>query len=400
MLIRFLLALRAAGLKTGLTEFLALLAALEAGEGRLSIEDFHALARAVLVKDEGLYDRYDRAFAAFFEGIAEAVPDWLAGIPEEWLRAALGRELSDEEKARIEAMGSLERLLEELRRRMEEQKGRHAGGNRWIGTGGTSPFGHGGYNPEGIRIGGKGGQGRAVKVWEKREYRNLDEEVELGRRNFQMALRRLRRFAREGAAEELDLDGTIEATARNAGWLDVQMRPERRNAVKLLLFIDIGGSMDEHVRVCEELFSAARAEFKHLEHFYFHNCLYEHVWKDNRRRWQESTPTAELLHKYNADWRVIFVGDASMSPYELTQPGGSVEHWNEEAGITWLRRVLATWPRAAWLNPAEQPYWSYTPTIGMIRELFDERMFPLTPAGIGEAIAALKRPRAAPLVEA
>lgn len=391
MLIRFLLTLRAFGLKIGLSEFLVLLEALKQGHAQLSIEDFHALARAALVKDEGLYDRYDRAFGAFFDGIASHVPDWLKDIPADWLRQTFARELTEEEKAKLEAFGSLEKLLDELKKRMEEQQGRHFGGNRWIGTGGTSPFGHGGFHPEGVRIGGKSQQGRAAKVWEQREYRNLDDDVELGRRNFQVALRRLRKFAREGAADELDLDGTIDATAKNAGWLDLKLRPERHNAIKLLLFIDIGGSMDEHIRVCEELFSAAKAEFKHFEHFYFHNCLYERVWKDNRRRWTESTPTSEVLHKYPADYRVIFVGDASMSPLELIEPGGSVEGWNEEAGRVWLQRVLATWPRCVWLNPCEREHWHYTPTIEHIRGLFGERMYPLTLGGIGEAIEGLKK---------
>ena len=400
MLIRFLLTLRAFGLKIGLSEYLTLLEALKQGHAQLSLEDFYALARAAWIKDENLYDRYDRAFGAFFNGAAELVPDWMKDIPPEWLEQQFLRELSEEDKAKLQALGSLEQLMAELRKRLEEQTERHAGGNRWIGTGGTSPFGHGGYNPQGVRIGGKGQQGKAVKIWEKREYRNLDDEVELGRRNFQIALRRLRKFAREGAADELDLDGTIDATARNAGWLDLKLRPERHNAVKLLLFIDIGGSMDEHIRVCEELFSAAKAEFKHLEHYYFHNCLYDRVWKDNRRRWQETTPTQELLHKYPADYRVIFVGDASMSPLELLEPGGSIEHWNEESGLVWLQRVLRTWPRCVWLNPAEREYWQYTPTIHHIRKAFGERMYPLTLAGITEAIDGLKRSSAPVMADA
>jgi hypothetical protein len=391
MLIRFLLTLRAFGLKIGLSEFLMLLEALRRGHAQLSVDDFYHLARAALVKDEGLFDRYDRAFSAFFSGLAEQVPDWLKDVPADWLEQTFGRQLSDEEKAQLSRYGSPQELMDELNKRLQEQTGRHAGGNRWIGTGGTSAFGHGGYHPEGVRIGGKSQQGRATKVWEQRNFRNLDDEVELGRRNFQVALRRLRKFAREGAADELDLDGTIDATARNAGWLDLKLRPERHNAVKLLLFIDIGGSMDEHIRVCEELFSAAKAEFKHLEHYYFHNCLYERVWKDNRRRWQETTPTQDLLHKYPADYRVIFIGDASMSPLELLEPGGSVEHWNEEAGSVWLQRVLQTWPRCVWLNPTERDYWNYTPTIGHIRQTFSDRMYPLTLGGISEAIDGLRR---------
>ena len=355
------------------------------------------IARAAWIKDEALYDRYDRAFAAFFEGIANQVPDWFKDIPEDWLRETFGRELSADERAQLQALGSLEKLMEELKKRMAEQTERHSGGNRWIGTGGTSPFGHGGYNPQGVRIGGKSQQGRAVKIWEKREYRNLDNEVELGRRNFQVALRRLRKFAREGAVDEFDLDGTIDATARNAGWLDLKLRPERHNAIKLLLFVDIGGSMDEHIRVCEELFSAAKAEFKHLQQFYFHNALYDRVWKDNRRRWAETTPTRELLHKYSADYRVIFVGDASMSPLELLEPGGSIEHFNEESGVVWLNRVLATWPRSVWLNPTDREHWHYTPTITQIKNMLSERMFPLTLGGISEAINALKRKEMAPI---
>ena len=397
MLIRFLLTLRAFGLKIGLSEFLMLLEALKRGEAQLSLEDFYVLARAAWIKDEALYDRYDRAFAAFFEGIASVVPDWLKDIPDDWLREAFGRQLSDEEKAQLQALGSLDKLMEELKKRMAEQTERHQGGNRWIGTGGTSPFGNAGFNPQGVRIGGKSQQGRAAKIWEKREYRNLDDEVELGRRNFQVALRRLRRFARAGAADEFDLGGTIDATARNAGWLDLKLRPERHNAIKLLLFIDIGGSMDEHIRVCQELFSAAKAEFKHLEQFYFHNALYDRVWKDNRRRWSESTPTRELLHKYSADYRVIFVGDASMSPLELLEPGGSIEHFNEESGVVWLNRVLTTWPRAVWLNPTEREHWHYTPTIRHIQQILTDRMFALTLGGISEAINALKRREKAPL---
>ncbi len=396
MLIRFLLTLRAFGLKIGLGEFLALLQALKVGLAQLSISDFYVLARTVLIKDETLYDRYDRAFSAFFDGIANHAPEWLKDVPPDWLRQVFERELSDEEKAQLKAFGSLQALMDALRERLAEQTERHQGGNRWIGTGGTSPFGHGGYHPEGVRIGGRSQQRRAAKVWEQRAYRNLDDDVELGRRNFQVALRRLRKFAREGAADELDLDDTIRSTARNAGWLDLKLRPERHNALKLLLFIDIGGSMDDHIRVCEELFSAAKAEFKHLEHFYFHNCVYERVWKDNRRRHNESTPTLELMRKYSQDYRVILVGDASMSPLEVLEPGGSIEHWNEESGQAWLMRLVRTWPRLAWLNPAERQHWGYTPTITHIRRIVGDRMFPLTVSGIGEAIDALKRPLAAP----
>lgn len=390
MLIRFFLFLRAAGLKPGLNEFLMLLGALKAGFARASVDEFHALARACLIKDETQFDRYDRAFGAYFEGVQAVTPDFGGEVPSEWLQQQAQLLLSDEEKARIAALGGFEKLLETLAERLKEQQGRHQGGSKWIGTGGTSPFGHGGYNPEGIRIGGRSGQRRAVKVWEQRAFRNLDDRLELGTRNIALALRKLRRFAREGAAEELDLDGTIRGTARNAGLLDLKFRPERHNAVKVLLLLDIGGSMDEHVRMCEELFSAARSEFKHLEHYYFHNCLYERVWKDNGRRWSEWTPTFDLLHKYPADYRLIFVGDASMSPYEVLKPGGSVEHWNEEAGAVWIARAVELWRRAIWLNPVPEEQWGWTPSIGIVRELMGERMYPLTLEGLTRAIERLR----------
>ena len=319
----------------------------------------------------------------------EAGPD-AVDLPEDWLRLLNEKFLTDEEKAEIEALGGFDKLMETLRQRLAEQSGRHEGGSKWIGTGGTSPFGHGGYNPEGVRIGGPGRQGRAVKVWEKREYRNLDDSVELGTRNIKVALRRLRRFARQGAADELDLDGTIHGTARQ-GWLDIQMRPERRNTIKLLLLLDIGGSMDAHVALCQELFSAARSEFKHLEFWYFHNCLYEGVWKDNRRRHAEKTPTWDLIHRLNSDWRCVFVGDASMSPYEITMPGGSVEHYNEEAGAVWMRRARDQWPRSVWLNPTPERFWRHTPSTGMIGELMEGRMFPLTLGGLDDAMRTLVR---------
>jgi uncharacterized protein len=391
VLIRFFLALRSAGLKPGIAEFLQLVDALRAGLAESSIDRFHSLARACLVKDETRFDLYDRVFAAYFHGVDSLSPDLLADLPQEWLRKQAELLLSDEEKARIEAMGGWEALMKALQERLAEQRERHQGGSRWIGTGGTSPFGNSGFNPEGIRIGGGARQGRAVKVWEQRAYRNLDDQLLLGTRNIALALRKLRRFAREGAADELDLDGTVRDTARNAGWLDLRFRPERHNAVKILLFLDIGGSMDAHVRTCEELFSAARAEFKHLEHFYFHNCLYERVWRDNARRWSEWQPTADVLHKYPADYRVIFVGDASMSPHEIVQPGGSVEHWNEEAGSAWMKRVLDVYARAVWLNPVPQHEWDYTPSIGILREIVGERMFPLTLDGLGRAIERLRR---------
>ncbi|MCL2346211.1 MAG: VWA domain-containing protein [Desulfobulbus sp.] len=388
MLIDFFLHLKTRQLPVSTKELLALLEALEARLVEFSLDDFYLLARAVLVKDEAHYDRYDRAFAEYFKGV-EALPGLAAAIPEEWLRLAARRHLSEADRQKLEKLG-LDKLFEQFKQRLAEQKERHAGGSKWIGTGGSSPFGHGGYHPEGIRIGGQSAGNRtAVKVWEKREFRNLDDSVELGARNIQVALRRLRRFARQGAATELDLDGTIAGTARNGGWLDLHLRPERHNAVKVLLFLDIGGSMDDHIRACEELFSAARSEFKHLEHFYFHNCVYEGVWKDNRRRHDERLATWDLLRTYGPDYRLVLVGDASMSPYEVSHPGGSVEHWNEEAGGVWLQRLLQTWPRAAWLNPLPEKRWGFTPSIRMIRELLGERMFPLSPEGLERAMRSL-----------
>ncbi len=406
MLIRFFLMLRAAGVPASLTEFLALLEALskglagpaasnEAARGTVPsggmTEQFYWLSRALLVKDERHYDRFDRVFAAHFEGAEAAFEALLtAELPADWLASRLALQLSEEDKARIESLGGWEALMEALRRRLEEQKARHQGGNRWIGTGGTSPFGNAGYHPEGVRIGGQGGSRRAVKVWERREFRNLDDAAELGARNVKIALRRLRRFARQGAADTLDLDGTIESTARRAGLLDIRMVPERRNAVKVLLFLDIGGSMDDHVRACEELFSAARGEFKHLEHFYFHNFVYESVWKDNRRRHGERTPLPQVLRTYGPDYRLVIVGDATMSPYEILQPGGSIEHWNEEPGAAWMKRLLASFPRHAWLNPEPRDRWDYTPSIRITRELVEERMFPLTLAGLDRAMRSLQ----------
>ncbi len=390
MLFGFFQTLRIAGLKPGLGEFLALLEALQKHVVIFNIDEFYILARTILVKDESHYDRYDRAFAAYFKGVEQMFAGFEQAIPEEWLRAEMLKLLSDEEKAKIAALGGFEQLMETLRQRLEEQKDRHQGGNKWVGTGGTSPFGNSGYNPEGVRIGGEGGGKRGVKVWEKREYRNLDDQVEIGTRNIKVALRKLRRFAREGAPDELDLDGTIESTARNAGWLDLKMQPERHNAVKLLLFLDVGGSMDPHVKVCEELFSACKTEFKHLEYYYFHNFIYESVWKDNRRRHGERIPTFDLLNKFTPDYKVIFVGDATMSPYEIVHPGGSVEHWNEEAGAVWFRRITAAFPRTVWLNPEAQDRWQYTPSIQATQELLDgERMFPLTLDGLSRAIRRL-----------
>ncbi|MFZ9709278.1 MAG: vWA domain-containing protein, partial [Steroidobacteraceae bacterium] len=340
------------------------------------------------------FDRFDRVFAEHFAGAERAFERLVAEIPAEWLRSMGERLFTEEERARLEALGSWDELLKTLRERLAEQKERHEGGNRWIGTRGTSPFGSGGFNPEGIRIGNAGArQRRAVKVWEAREYRNLDDQRQLGTRNIKLALRRLRRFARQGAADELDLDGTIAATARNAGWLDLRLRAERRNAVKVLLLLDIGGSMDDHVRLCEELFSAARSEFRHLEYFYFHNFVYETLWKDNRRRSSERIPTMELLRRFNPDHRLIFVGDAAMSPHEIVQPGGSVEHWNEESGAVWMQRLTAHFPRAAWLNPETEDRWDWTPSIRMTAELLGQRMFPLTLEGIERATISLRQQR-------
>jgi uncharacterized protein with von Willebrand factor type A (vWA) domain len=393
MLVRFFLALRKGGVPVTLTEFLTLLEGLRERVAWASAQDFYYLARTCLVKDERRYDRFDRVFAEFFNGAEQLFAELAANVPEDWLRALAERNLTEEEKRQVQALGGWEKLLETLRERLEEQKGRHEGGNKWIGTRGTSPFGANGYNPEGIRIGQSGSRNRrAVKVWDQREYRNFDDTVELGTRNMKLALRKLRKFAREGAADQLDLDGTIDATARNAGLLDLKLVPERRNAVKVLLFLDVGGSMDDHIRICEELFSAARGEFKHLEHFYFHNFLYESVWKDNRRRFAAVTPTAQLMRTYGRDYRVIFVGDATMSPYEITQPGGSVEHWNKEAGSTWMERMTATYPRLVWLNPERPERWGHTASIQITRELVGERMFPVTIQGLDDAIKALRQP--------
>ncbi|NBX43955.1 MAG: VWA domain-containing protein [Gammaproteobacteria bacterium] len=393
MLVRFFYELREAGIPVSLTEFLALLGALQQGVSAQGAERFYWLARLSLIKDERFFDRFDRVFAAHFAGAERAFEKWAAEIPPEWLQARMQQQLTEEERRKVQALGGWEKLLETLKQRLAEQKERHQGGNKWIGTGGTSPFGSGGYNPEGIRIGEAGArQRRAVKVWEAREYRNFDDQRELGTRQFKIALRGLRKFARQGAADELDLDGTIEATARNAGWLDLKLRPERRNAVKVLLLLDVGGSMDEHVRGVEALFSAARSEFRHLESFYFHNFIYEYLWKDNRRRQRERSSTLELMRRFNSDYRVIIVGDASMSPYEILQPGGSVEHWNEESGEVWLKRVSAHFPHLIWLNPLPQARWDWTPSVGMTRSLVHEQMYPLSLEGLERAMRALRRP--------
>jgi len=391
MFFSFVDELRAAGIPASLKEHLLLLEALDAEVIGASPEDFYYLARAVFVKDEGLLDRFDLVFGKVFKGLEAEYGTDAAPIPEEWLRKVAELYLTPEQMAEIEALGSWDEIMAALRQRLEEQKERHQGGSKWIGTAGTSPFGAYGYNPEGVRIGQEGGRNRsAIKVWDKREFRNLDSEVELGTRNIKVALRRLRRFAREGAADELDIDATIDGTARR-GWLDIRMRPERHNAVKLLLFLDVGGSMDPHVKVCEELFSAATSEFKNLEFFYFHNCLYESVWKDNRRRHAERTATWDVLHKFGHDYKLVFVGDAAMSPYEVSHPGGSVEHFNEEAGAVWMQRMVNTYPAAVWLNPTPEKYWGYSPSTGILRELMKDRMYPLTLAGLDEAMRTLTR---------
>ena len=391
MLLHFFTALREARVPVSLREYLMLLGALERDLADKRLEDFYHLSRATLVKDERHLDRFDRVFGSVFKGIeslGEAVEP--AAIPEEWLRRLADKYLSDAEKAELKALG-WDKLFETLKQRLAEQKERHQGGSKWIGTGGTSPFGAYGYNPEGIRIGQDGNRNfRAVKVWDKREFRDLDDGVELGTRNLRLALRRLRRFARTGAAEELDLDGTIRSSAAR-GYLDLRLRPERRNAVKVLLFFDVGGSMDWHIEQAEELFSAARLEFKHVAHFYFHNCPYEAVWTDNRRRHDERTPLEEVIRTYPSDYRVVFVGDASMSPYEIAMAGGSVEHWNEEPGAAWLQRLLDHFPKAVWLNPVPAAQWDYTQSIGMVRSLVGGRMFPLTLEGLDGAMRALLR---------
>jgi hypothetical protein len=391
MLIDFFLHLKSAKLPVSTREFLTLLDALKHDVASTSIDDFYFLARTCLVKDEALYDRFNVAFGAYFTGVA-GVLDIHADVPEEWLRKMIEGSLTDEEKALIAALGGWDKLMETLRQRLEEQRGRHQGGSKWIGTAGTSPFGAYGYNPEGIRIGQQGGRSRsAIKVWDERTFRNLDDSVEVNTRNIKIALRRLRRFARQGIPEEFDLDTTIERTARNAGWLDVQLRPERRNRIKVLLFLDVGGSMDPHVQVCEELFSAARSEFRHLEYFYFHNCIYDHVWRENARRRNERIATFDLLHKYGRDWKLIFVGDAAMSPYELVQPGGSVEYANDEPGVVWLKRLIAAYRHAIWLNPEPERTWQYTRSTQMVLEVLGPRMFPLTLDGLQRGIAALRK---------
>jgi len=390
MFVSFFQQLKSAGVPVSLREYLTLMEAMQGDLAERRVENFYYLARAALVKDERNLDKFDRVFGTVFKGL-EMVSDGIeADIPAEWLKKLTDKYLTEEEKKQIEALGGLDKLMETLKQRLAEQKGRHQGGSKWIGTGGTSPFGNGGYNPEGIRIGGESTHRRAVKVWDKREFKDLDDDVELGTRNIKVALRRLRKFARTGHADELDLDGTIKGTAHK-GYLDIQMRPERHNAVKVLLFFDIGGSMDFHIKATEELFSAARTEFKHMEHFYFHNCLYEKVWKENSRRFQATTPTWDVLHTYPHDYKVVFVGDASMSPYEISVTGGSVEHYNDEAGATWLERVTRTYPATVWLNPVPEREWGYTHSIQMVKQLMGGRMYPLTLDGLDRAMRELVR---------
>ena len=390
MLIDFFLKLKSHKLPVSIKEYLTLLEAMGKDVIGPSIDEFYYLSRTALVKDEANFDKFDRAFAEFWQGV-ETIPGIEAQIPLEWLLKQVELTLSEEEKQQIQALGGWDKLMETLKQRLEEQKGRHQGGSKWIGTGGTSPFGAYGYNPEGIRIGQDKGRNRsAVKVWDQREYRNLDDAVELGTRNIKVALRRLRKFAREGAPEEFDLEHTIDATARKA-YLDIHMRPERHNTVKVLMFMDIGGTMDDHIKLAEELFSAAKTEFKHLEFYYFHNCLYDFVWKDNRRRHSERTRTWDLLHKYGHDYKVIFVGDATMSPYEILQPGGSVEYFNEEPGAVWMTRVTDVYPKCVWLNPEPEEIWSYRQSIGVIKELMNGRMFPTTLNGLERAMKFLAK---------
>ena len=391
MFVAFFHELKTAGVPVTLREYLTLMEAMEQDLAGRRVEDFYYLARAALVKDERNLDKFDRVFGHVFKGLELMSEALSAEVPAEWLKKLAEKYLTEEEKREIEAIGGLDKLLELLRQRMREQKGRHQGGKKWIGTGGTSPFGAYGYNPEGVRIGQDENRNfRAVKVWDRRDFKDLDDQVELGTRNIKVALRRMRRFARTGAPEELDLDGTIKGSAHK-GYLDILMRPERHNAVKVLLFFDVGGSMDWHVKATEELFSAARSEFKHMEHFYFHNCLYERVWKENRRRFEDTTPTWDVLHTYPHDYKVIVVGDASMSPYEIMAPGGSVEHFNEETGAIWMERVARTYPACVWLNPVAEKDWDYTQSIRMMRQLMGGRMYPLTLDGLDKAMRELVR---------
>jgi uncharacterized protein len=389
MLINFFYLLKQVGIPVSIKELMTLLEALEKKLAFCSLEDFYLLARLCLVKDEKYFDRYDRAFAAHFKELDNLEDIIEALIPEDWLRSEFLKTLTEEEKANIESLGGLEKLLAAFKQRLEEQKKRHAGGNKWIGTGGTSPFGHSGYHPEGIRVGGESRNKSAVKVWDKRAFRDLDDSIELGTRNLKVALRKLRKFARSGAEEELDLDDTISSTARNAGMLDIKMVPEKHNAVKVLIFFDVGGSMDPYVKTCEELFSACKTEFKHLEYFYFHNFIYDSVWQDNARRYSEKTPLTEVLRTYNKEYKVIFVGDASMASYEISHVGGSVEYMNDEPGYIWMQRLREVYDKVVWLNPVDPRYWDYTHSIGMVRQLLDDKMYPLTLKGLEQAIKSL-----------
>jgi uncharacterized protein with von Willebrand factor type A (vWA) domain len=391
MLINFFQGLRDAGIPVTTRELLDLFEGLKQHLVFADSETFYYFSRTCLVKDEKYFDRFDRAFSAHFKELDSLDAVIEAIIPDDWLRNEFLKSLSDEEKAKIESLGGLEKLIEEFKKRLEEQKERHEGGNKWIGTGGTSPFGQQGYNPEGVRVGPNGGQKKALKVWDRRDFKNLDDDVQLGTRNIKMALRRLRKFARQGAADELDLDDTIRSTARNAGLLDIKLVPERHNAVKVLIFFDVGGSMDPHIRTCEELFSAARTEFKHLEYFYFHNFIYESVWRNNIRRHNERTSLMDVMHKYSHDYKVIFVGDAAMSPYEIVSPGGSVEHWNEESGEVWMRRLRQTYEKMIWINPTPQAEWEYTQSTAMTHQLVEGHMYPLTLKGLEEGMSYLSK---------
>jgi uncharacterized protein len=390
MFFSFVDELRSAGIQASAKEHLLLLEALDRDVIGRSPEEFYYLSRAVFVKDEGLLDRFDQVFNKVFKGLITNYGQQEVEIPEDWLKAIAEKYLSEEEMQKIKSLGDWDEIMETLKKRLEEQKERHQGGNKWIGTGGTSPYGHSGYNPEGVRIGGESKHKRALKVWEKRQFQNLDNTKELGTRNIKIALRRLRKFAREGAADELDIDATVKGTARQ-GWLDIHMRAERRNAIKVLLFLDVGGSMDPFIKLCEELFSAATTEFKNLEFFYFHNCLYEGVWKDNRRRFAERTPTWDIMHKFPHDYKLIFVGDAAMSPYEISHPGGSVEHFNEEAGAVWMQRMVNTYPATVWLNPTPEAHWSYSQSTKIMQQLVKDRMYPLTLEGLDDAMRELVR---------
>ena len=391
MLVNFFYGLRKAEVPVSINELLMLLEAMEKRLAFGSVDDFYLLSRTCLVKDEKYYDKFDRAFGAYFKGLEnlEGIIDAL--IPDEWTRAEFMKQLSEEEKAKIESLGGLEKLIEEFKKRLEEQEKRHQGGNKWIGTGGTSPFGNSGFNPEGIRVGGDGGNKSAAKVWDERTFKNLDDQVELGTRNIKMALRKLRKFARTGAADELDLADTIRSTANNAGMLDIKMVPERHNSVKVLLFFDVGGSMDPYVKICEEMFSACKTEFKHMEYFYFHNFIYEYVWKDNRRRTSETTSIFDVMHKYSSDYKVIFVGDASMAPYEISSQYGCVEYMNEEPGHVWMRRLNDTFNKVIWLNPTPEKFWPHTQSIDMARKLIDHNMFPMTLEGLDRSIKYLSK---------